>query len=167
MKEEKIWAVKDGYLVNRDGSIYKLNWKHTGTMRKVKQRQRDDGYIDVTINGKSMLCHRFIAECFITNPNNLPEVNHKDENKTNNHVDNLEWCNRTYNCNYGSRNKRMSETLSKKVFQHTIDGKLVKEWDSVVDIENKLGYDHSLIYACCNGKRKRAYNFVWTRTPLK
>lgn len=105
MKEnEKIWAVKDGYLVNRDGSIYKLNWYKKNVLHKAKQRKNPDGYM-VFSGG---LVHRFIAECFIPNPNNLPEINHKDENKTNNCVDNLEWCDHKYNINYGTRNKRSS-----------------------------------------------------------
>lgn len=115
MKEnEKIWAVKDGYLVNRDGSIYKLNWKRTGTMRKVKQSTNQLGYLFFGKNGKMCLAHRFIAECFIPNPNNLPEINHKDENKTNNCVDNLEWCTHKYNINYGTRNKKVSIAQKKR-----------------------------------------------------
>lgn len=159
MKEEKIWAIKDGYLVHRDGSIYKLNWKRTGTMRKVKQRQRDDGYLDFHCNGKPVLAHRFIASCFIPNPNNLSEVNHKDENKTNNCVDNLEWCDRSYNVNYGTRN----EKLYKKVLQFTKDGEFVKEWQSLIEIERQLGFLIQAISECCNNKphRKTAYDYIW------
>lgn len=171
MEEKKIWAVKDGFLVNCDGSIYKLNWKRTGTMRKVKQSKGKDGYLRFKCNGKLTLAHRFVAECFISNPQNLPCINHKDENKINNCVDNLEWCTTKYNTNYGTRNKRAGESISKvlinnpkrtkKVYQYSKNGILVKEWVSLSEIGRVLGFDISYISCCCNGKQKSAYDFIW------
>lgn len=111
MEVKKYWAIKDGYLVNRDGSIYALNWRNTKTMRKVLCRKRDDGYLDCKIHGKVWLVHRFVAEAFIPNPNNCEMVNHKDETRDNNCVDNLEWCSRKYNLNYGTAQKRHSEKV--------------------------------------------------------
>ena len=162
MKEEKIWAIKDGYLVHRDGSIYALNWNRTKTMRKVKQCQNGAGYLQFCCNGKQTLVHRFVASCFIPNPDNLPQINHKNENKTDNRVENLEWCDCKYNINYGSGHKKSAESQSKKVNQYTIDGGvLVREWCSAKEIERVLGYDNRRISECCNGKRKSAYDFVW------
>ena len=168
MKEnEKIWAVKDGYLVHRDGSIYKLNWNRTGTMRRVKQSKDKRGYLYFNCNGKLIKSHRFIASCFIPNPQNLPCINHKDENKTNNCVDNLEWCTRRYNNNYGTRNKKAAESQkndpkrSKKVLQYTKDGVFVKEWASLHEIERVWGYGRQNITACCKGKYKTAYDYIW------
>ena len=70
-----------------------------------------------SINGKYKreLIHRLVALTFIDNPDNLPCVNHKDENKENNVVSNLEWCSRSYNINYGTRNERASKALSKAI----------------------------------------------------
>ena len=75
------------------------------------------GYLLVSLylnkNMKIITVHKLVAQAFIENPDNLPEINHKDEDKTNNSVDNLEWCTRKYNINYGSRNIRRRETLIK------------------------------------------------------
>lgn len=164
MKEEKIWAIKDGYLVHRDGSIYKLNWNNTGKMRRVKQWQNGNGYLRFNCNGNYTLVHRFVASCFIPNPDNLPCINHKDENKTNNCVDNLEWCDHKYNNNYGS----YKEKYKKKVYQYTKDCTFVKEWVSLMEIQRVLGFDSGHISACCNGKpqHKSAYNYIWSFKPL-
>ena len=172
MKEEKIWAIKDGYLVNRDGSIYKLNWHRTKTMRKIKTRLNKDGYCIFYKNDRDYLVHRFIAECFIPNPYNLSQINHKDEDKTNNHVDNLEWCDHRYNCNYGTRNKRIGKSninnpkFSKKVLQYTLNGELVKEWCSLMEIERELGFKQPYITHCCKGRCKSAYDYIWSYKPL-
>lgn len=171
MEEKKIWAIKDGYLVHRDGSIYKLNWKRTGMMRKIKQSKDKDGYFYFACNRKLIKSHRFVAECFIPNPQNLPEINHKNEDKTDNRVENLEWCTHKYNNNYGSHNKRVGESISKvlknhpkkskPVIQYTLDGEFVKEWCSIREIERVLGYSHGNISSCCLGKQKTAYKSIW------
>lgn len=162
MKEEKIWAIKDGYLVNRDGSIYALNWCNTRIMRKVIQKTTPYGYLYFQNNKKYTLSHRFVAECFISNPDNLPCINHKDENKKNNCVDNLEWCDRKYNNNYGTRNKRISKTT----YQYTKDGVFVKKWNSLSEIKKHLGYNIGSISLCCNGKRKVHMGYIWSYKPL-
>lgn len=77
-----------------------------------------DGYLKVSLSKNHkryyFRVHRLIAKTFIPNLNNYPEINHKDENKLNNNVDNLEWCTSKYNCNYGTRNKRLSISNTKK-----------------------------------------------------
>lgn len=110
--------------------------------------------------------HRVLAEAFIDNPKNLPQVNHKDENPENNNIDNLEWCTAKDNSNYGTRNERISEKLtngkrSKKVAQYTLEGKLVKVWPSSMEIQRQLGYSQGNISMCCRGERRVAYGFVW------
>lgn len=89
--------------------------------KQMKQSLHTKGYktVSLTKDGKTKTCyvHRIVAEAFIDNPDNLPFINHKDEDKTNNFVDNLEWCTNQYNLNYGTARKRQSRALKGK--KHT------------------------------------------------
>lgn len=170
MKEnEKIWVVKDGYIVLRNGTVFRLNWNNTGKCVEVKQSVNNCGYLQFSCNGITTVSHRFIAECFIPNPNNFPEINHKNEIKSDNRVDNLEWCDRSYNINYGTRNKKIAKAheghttwkKGKKVFQFTKDGEFVKEWCSLHEIQRQLGFSATHISKCCLGRYKFAYDFIW------
>ena len=121
--------------------------------------------VQLTIDGnrKTYLIHRLVAEAFIQNPDNLPQVNHKDENPTNNCVDNLEWCTAKYNANFGSRNEKTAEKCSKPVHQYTLDGEYIKTFKSVSEAAKAVGGNKTNISACCLGKKcfKTAYNFIW------
>ena len=87
-------------------------WLRKGKM--LSPAKDKNGYLKVNLscNGKNNIIrvHRLIAQSFLPNPDNLPEVNHKDEDKTNNNVDNLEWCDRSYNISYGTRTERQKNT---------------------------------------------------------
>lgn len=113
------------------------------------------GYRQVKLNGKKYSIHRLVALAFIPNPSKLPEVNHKNERKDDNNVDNLEWCSATYNVNYSIYK------CSCKIKQLTKDGELVKVWNSFMEIERELGYSIGNIVSVCKGKRRSAYNFKW------
>lgn len=104
---------------------------------------------------------RLVAQAFIPNPDNLPQVNHKDENPLNNHVDNLEWCTAKYNCNYGTRNQRIVNAQSMKILQYTLKGDFIREYSSMNEAARDLGVDAGHISDVCNGKRKWAYGFFW------
>lgn len=105
------------------------------------------------------LVSRLVAQAFIANPNNLPQVNHKDENPLNNRVDNLEWCTRIYNMNYGTQTKRAHDKTKIKVKQYTLDGTFIRTWDSIR--EAGLFYKTSHISDCCNGIRKQTKGYIW------
>lgn len=102
------------YLVNDDGDIFDNN-----RQALVPQSSTRDGYKTCSIQyvdgHKNKRVHRLVAEAFICNPDNLPQINHKDENKANNSVDNLEWCTQAYNNNYGTRPERLSKSLKGRV----------------------------------------------------
>ena len=111
------------YSVNNKGQV-----RNDKTGRILKQQIRN-GYpaVRLYMNGTKSLhnVHRLVAEAFIPNPDNLPQINHKDEVKTNNFVENLEWCDGKYNCNYGTRNKQISDINKKEVWVCTTSGELI------------------------------------------
>lgn len=132
---------------------------------KVLSGVSKNGYLRVQLfkegRWKSYPIHRLVANAFLSNSNSMPEVNHKNEDKGDNRVDNLEWCDRKQNCNYGTRTKRQSEKLSKKVLQLTIDGKLVSSFKSTAEVFRVLGFRSSHISECCNGIRTISYGYKW------
>ena len=163
---EEIWRTIKGYEniyeVSDKGRVRSLKF---GKERILKPQIATNGYLQVSLckNGEMKRClvHRLVSQTFIPNPDNLPEVNHKDENKENNSVHNLEWCSSKYNSNFGTRTQRQSEKLSNPVLQYTKSGEFVREWKSTRDVQRTIGYFHSNISNCCNGKCKSAYNFIW------
>lgn len=153
----------DRVIINSDG-VKRLC--KGGIRKPYKDTRENKGYLRVKLNKdgifKKFAIHRLVAQAFIPNPDNLSEVNHKDEVKTNNHVENLEWCDSKYNKNYGTAIKRRIEKQSKTVLQLDINtGQLISEYPSLNEVERQLNIDHSSISMCCNGKRKTAYGFKW------
>lgn len=126
MIEQEIWKdVKNYeglYQISNLGRVKSMS-KFAGFSyrkeRMLKTSLDKDGYVKVTLckNNRTRFSsiHRLLAECFIPNPNNYPQINHKDENKQNNDLSNLEWCTCKYNINYGTRTKREVETRKRKL----------------------------------------------------
>lgn len=137
-----------------------------GKERILKPGTNRYGYLHVNLyknnKRKDFLVHRLVAEAFIPNPDNLPLVNHKDENPSNNFYTNLEWCTNEYNLNYGTAQQRKSYKLSKSVCQYTLDNELIKIWSSLTECKNKEGFNIGHIYECCRGIRKTHKGFKWS-----
>ena len=155
-----------------------LNYLRTGREQVLKPFMDRDGYLTIRLckygKHKAFFVHRLVAIAFIPIPEHLKhipierlEVNHKDEDKTNNCVWNLEWCDSKYNRNYGTRNKRMSEAktngkTSKPVLQLDKDtGEIIREWPSTMEVQRQLGFAQESISDCCLGKYKQSHGFKW------
>ena len=129
------------------------------------------GYLRVKLckDGKveQPLVHVLVATAFLPNPDNLPEVNHKDEDKTNNCIENLEWCSKLYNLSYGTGRKRSAEKrrndlkLSKPVFSIDKETGLIMWWQSAMEASRQTDIAQSSITKCCQGKRKSAGGHIW------
>ena len=168
------------YQVSNFGNVRSLNYNKTGQVKLLNPGKTTNGYLIVGLckegNRKHRFVHRLVAQTFIENPDNLPEVNHIDEDKTNNVVSNLEWCDRKYNANYGTGQQRKAEAqrgvkrpyvveaLSKKVIQTTLDYVFLQEWESVSECDRN-GFCVAAVSKCCNNKyglQGNVYNgFRW------
>lgn len=112
--------------------------------------------------------HKLVASTFIHNPENLPCINHKDCNRTNNNVSNLEWCTQKYNVNYGdclnkrinTKNKNKTYGAQKPVVQISLDNKPIKIFSSISETDF-YGFNHGAVSACCLGKRKNHKGYKW------
>ena len=163
------------YMVSNLGRVKSLNYRRTGKEKIMKGADNGHGYLFVELckDGKTKTCriNRLVAQAFLENPQNLPEVNHKNEDKTDNRVENLEWCSKLYNINYGTGIKRSAEKraekminnpkLSKPVFSVNKESGLIMWWQSAKEAERQTGIPQGNISNCCNGKLKSAGGHIW------
>ena len=144
----------------------KGNTKHFYPSKIKAQQKTKKGYMYVGLmqghNAKPVGVHKLVAMAFIENddPINKTQVNHKDENKENNCVWNLEWCSPKYNCNYGTRNEKINKDRLKPIEALDKLGNIIYKLKSEKEAE-LLGYCPSHISSCCNGKRKTHKGLIW------
>lgn len=175
---EEIWKDITGYegkyQVSSEGQVKTLARKfidRSGRRQNIKERimklqTNKDGYKTVALHngcgkGKTLFVHRLVCETFHPNPDNKPQVNHIDEDKTNNRACNLEWVTPAENLNHGTHNERMIKTLSKPVGQYTLDGKLIKIWGSIKKAALEGGFNRACISRVAKGKQKLHRGYRW------
>lgn len=151
---EEYYQISSFGRVKNKGTGEILNPSKSGAYRHIELRYG--------IN-KNFLVHRMVAEAFIPNPFNLRCVNHIDENKENNHVENLEWCTYQYNATYG----KGALQKNSKVIQYDMVGNALKIWESIKEAAENLGLNYQSISACCRGKRKSSGGYMWSYANLE
>lgn len=181
--EKEIWKNIVGYegyyQASNTGKIKSLDRFITSANGKtqfrsgsiMKQRKNKKGYKTVRLskNGKAKnkFVHVLVLESFEKRPHGLTQINHKDENKENNNLTNLEYCTNYYNQNYGSCSANKSKATindirkSKKVIQLTKEGTVVRHFPSLREVERVYGFQHGHIRDACNGKLHTAYGYLW------
>ena len=184
--EKEIWRDIEGYegyyMVSNLGNVKSLNYHRTGKERLLKPRKDKGGYLRVALckdgKEKDYYVHRLAANAFLENSKNLPQVNHIDQNKENNCINNLEFCSSKYNCNYGDRSERQAEKLRgkkqseehvrkvaekhcKPIFGINKVSGLIIEFSSAREAEKHLGIANQSICACCKGRLKSCGGYAW------
>lgn len=172
------------YQVSNTGKVRSLNYHRSGEYREMVGGLNTKGYPIVVLrkDGKSstIAVHRLVAMAFIPNPMNLPQVNHIDENKSNNNVGNLEWCTAYHNVHHGTRGERAQSSRNivgcafseRKIEQRTREGVLIAVFDSIKRASQVTGVCHTTISRACeraivkekNGTVHRyghAGGFIW------
>jgi len=145
--------------------IHKNGNKHTYYGSIKSQSFDKDGYKIVTFSKdsikKSYKVHRLVAAAFLDNPNNYSAVNHKNEDKTDNCVDNLEWCDNAYNNQYGTRLERISVTQGTPIVQLTIEGEYVARYNSMSRAGAAVNGYAAPIKCALIGKSYISYDYCW------
>lgn len=150
------------YEIFEDGRV----WSYTSN-KWMKPTPSRDGYLQIFLSDndgkiKNYKVHRVVYESVTGQP--IPEgmqVNHIDENKTNNHITNLNLMTCKENANWGTRNERVRRSQSKSVEQYDKDGNLIQVWPSTNEVQRQLGFNKGNISSCCNGRCNSAYGFIW------
>lgn len=135
-------------------------------IRKLNKKQ--NGYYGLLLSknhkNKNFLVHRLVADAFLPNPNDFPQINHKNEDKSDNRVENLEWCTEKYNSNYGTRMDRIRKNnpklKGKRVLCIDSFGKIINSYESIQSVK-KDGHNPALVHMCCVGSRHKHHGYIW------
>ena len=174
---KEVWRDIEGYeglyQISDQGRVKSLERKFIGKIGReryvkecfLKPGADRGGYLRVGLcdgeKRKTFKVHRLVCEAFHENPDSKPQVNHINEIKTDNRASNLEWATARENSNFGTRTERLGKAQSKPVGQYTLDGDLVKVWQSTSEVERQTGFSQGNISLAANGKYKQVYGFRW------
>ena len=174
---EEVWKDIPGYeglyQVSNRGNVRSLNWNGTKTTKNINQKPHKNGYRQVLLSKdgvrKMFTVHRLVALVFIPNPNELPQINHIDEDKTNNDVSNLEWCSAQYNVRYSiqrrsprtEKSTRKSKYHNKAIAQLSFDDEIIRVWQGTSELRSSGQLSVPDILRCCRGERKTTSGFKW------
>ena len=175
---EEIWKDVEGYegiySISSTGRIKSLERIDSAGRKRqeklLKPYTNKKGYLRINLNNEKFLVHRLVAQAFIPNPENKPQVNHINTVRGDNRVENLEWCTNEENCNnplskehYSACRKNENNYKSKPVLQFSQDGYMLNKWVCSREVERILGINSGVIRCCCNGLygRKTAGGFKW------
>ena len=190
--EKEIWKDIEGfegrYQVSNLGNVKSLNYGNHGYAKNLVPKVNNQGYKWVELikgeTKKCLLIHRLVALAFVSNPNNYPIINHKDENPLNCKAENLEWCTVGYNNKYSrdrhperfikqikrKRKKNKARVYTKRgaykpknifIAQLTMNKNIIRIWNDYAEIRRVLNYNGTSLKECCEGKRKTAYGYKW------
>lgn len=158
------------YEVSNTGKVARIKGYHCRKRHIMSTFINNSGYVCTRLcknhHNKTELVHRMVALAFIPNPNNYPQINHKDCCKTNNNVDDLEWCTGKYNSNYADHKEKQSISHIQNLDKNKLAKKVLcietrECFLSTREIERKLGISHSQISACCKNKAKTCHGYHW------
>ena len=147
-----------GYMVSTKGNVKSLSFNRTGKEKVLTPCVDSKGYLFVTLQGKQLRVHKLVASAFLGNGEGLL-VNHKDENKRNNNVDNLEWCNAAYNLSYNGNRKRISQKHQKKICAFQENEQYT--FESITKAASYFCVSIQAISRCLNGKCKTSCGYRW------
>lgn len=164
----EIWKDIDGYeglyQVSNVGNVRSLNWRRLGLIRNLYLKSHNKGYLQVELHKgserKTFTVHRLVAMHFVDGYEEGKIVNHKNEIRTDNRAENLEWCSHRENCIYGTARDRASKNCKKPIEQVDESGKVVRIWAGAIDAESE-GFSRKTISACCLGKVKSHKGYKW------
>ena len=153
------------YKISNHGNVYS---NYTNKCLRAGTHKDGYKYVNLTKDGekKYKTIHRLVAEAFIPNPDNLPMVNHRDETPSNNNVDNLEWCDCSYNNTYNNIHIRRASAISKKIYVYNKNGELIDVYKSTRDIAKSLNVAYGNVSTVCNSNYRTLCGFVISYNEL-
>lgn len=167
---KEIWKVVEGFPDYSISNLGRIISRKNSRNKFIGSKNQQTGYIQVALYNSTTVykgtVHKLVAEAFIPNPEKLPEVNHIDGDKSNNSEDNLEWCTKSYNINYGNRNYLVSEKLINGALSKVVEGfdpityKVMYRFPSTKEAQ-RAGFNQGAISNCCRGVRKTHKGLSW------